>query len=54
MKQKLQKFWRLKEWQDFSNKVKKRDNFQCLQCERTTHEVILQVHHEIYRPDKKP
>jgi hypothetical protein len=54
MKQKLQKFWRHKEWQDFSNKVKRRDNFQCLQCDRTENEVILQVHHEVYRADKKP
>ena len=54
MKQKLKKSWRLKEWQDFSNKVKKRDNFKCLQCERGYSEVVLQVHHEVYREDKLP
>jgi len=54
MKQKLTKSWRLKEWQDFSDKVKKRDNFKCLQCSRDATEVVLQVHHEIYREDKLP
>jgi len=54
MKQKLKKSWRLKEWQDFSNKVKKRDNYKCLQCGRNSTEVVLQVHHEVYREDKLP
>jgi len=54
MKHKLTKSWRLKEWEDFSNKVKKRDNFMCLKCGRDYIEVALQVHHKIYRKDKLP
>lgn len=35
-------------WYDFSEIVRKRDNYQCLKCNRKQSEVILQVHHKKY------
>jgi len=35
-------------WYEFSNKVRKRDNFQCVKCHRERNEVVLQVHHKRY------
>lgn len=51
---KIKKSWRHKEWFEFSDKVKKRDNYECLKCGRSESQVILQVHHNIYREDKEP
>lgn len=48
------KLWRNKKWYEFSDKVKARDGFKCLQCGRGDSEVVLQVHHEIYIKDKPP
>lgn len=42
------------EWAAFSEKVKGRDDYKCLQCGRGTGEVTLQVHHEIYVAGKAP
>lgn len=50
----MNKSWKLKEWHDFSEKVKKRDGYKCLQCERNKSQVTLQVHHEMYVQDKLP
>lgn len=41
-------------WQEFSDRVKQRDNYKCLQCGRGESEAILQVHHEIYIQGKLP
>lgn len=41
-------------WYEFSEKVKHRDNHTCLQCGRSAPEVVIQVHHEIYTPNKPP
>ena len=41
-------------WLEFSDKVKRRDRYQCLQCGRREPEVILQVHHNIYIRGKAP
>ena len=51
---KIKKFWRRQEWYDFTDKVKKRDNYQCIKCSRNGNEVTLQVHHEIYRSGRLP
>lgn len=48
------KLWRNEEWFNFSETVKRRDSYKCLQCERSSHEVTLQVHHERYVPNKPP
>jgi len=37
-------------WNDFSNLIKRRDGFKCLKCGRKDTEVVLQVHHKIYKP----
>lgn len=42
------------EWLSFSNKVKRRDGYRCLQCDRSQDQVTLQVHHEIYVAGKAP
>jgi predicted RNA-binding protein YlqC (UPF0109 family) len=42
------------EWCAFSDKVKRRDGYKCLQCGRGATEVTLQVHHEIYVAGKEP
>lgn len=41
-------------WFKFSHKIKSRDGFKCVQCGRNQHEVILQVHHQRYIPNKPP
>lgn len=41
-------------WREFSARVKRRDEYKCLQCRRSEHEVVLQVHHEIYIKGKPP
>ena len=41
-------------WFHFSQRVKVRDGNKCLKCDRSSSEVVLQVHHEIYNPNKKP
>jgi 5-methylcytosine-specific restriction endonuclease McrA len=42
------------DWTAFSEKVKRRDGYKCLQCGRGTGEVTLQVHHEVYVAGKAP
>lgn len=39
-----------KQWHEFSNAVKLRDNFSCLKCDRKEPEVVLQAHHKLYVP----
>jgi hypothetical protein len=51
---KIKKSWRNNKWFDFAEKVKQRDSYKCLKCERTESEVVLQVHHEVYRDGKAP
>jgi len=51
---KIKKAWRNIEWFDFSEKVKNRDNYKCVKCKRSSGDVVLQIHHEIYREDKLP
>ena len=46
--------WLKSEWHDFSEKVKSRDGYKCLQCHRGQQVVTLQVHHEIYLKGKSP
>jgi len=46
--------WTNEKWHEFSHKVNKRDDYKCLQCGRNETEVILQVHHERYIPNKAP
>ncbi len=41
-------------WRLFSDKVKRRDGFRCLQCGRGPDEVTLQVHHEHYIEGRAP
>ena len=48
------KQWQNKSWFKFSERVKSRDNHTCIQCNRNSNEVILQVHHEIYIEGKLP
>jgi hypothetical protein len=42
------------DWLRFSAKVKRRDEYKCLQCGRAVPEVTLQVHHEVYVAGKAP
>lgn len=42
------------DWLYFSEKIKRRDGYTCLQCGRGPSEVTLQVHHEIYVARKAP
>lgn len=51
---KYKKLWRNEKWYEFSEKVKKRDGYKCLSCGRSSLEVTLQVHHEIYLQEKFP
>jgi hypothetical protein len=46
--------YRNEKWYTFSEKVKKRDDFKCLKCERNNHTTILQTHHKAYRPELEP
>lgn len=41
-------------WEKFTYRVKRRDEFKCLQCGRSEQEVVLQVHHEVYIEGKAP
>lgn len=41
-------------WPTFSEKVKRRDGYKCLQCGRGPREVTLQVHHTIYVAEIAP
>jgi len=43
------KSYRSENWFSFSEKIKIRDNYQCVKCGRNETESILQVHHKIYR-----
>ena len=49
---KIKKQWKNKKWVSFSNKIKKRDNYSCLECQRTSEEASLQVHHTKYIENK--
>jgi len=51
---KLKKSWKNKKWYEFAEKVKKRDGYKCLKCERYDGEITLQVHHKVYRENKEP
>lgn len=42
------------DWITFSEKVKRRDSYKCLQCGRGSEKVTLQVHHEIYVAGNEP
>ncbi len=42
------------DWRAFSERVKRRDDYKCLQCGRGPRDAILQVHHEIYVIGKEP
>lgn len=46
--------YRAKEWVKFSENIKKRDGGKCLKCHRGSSDVVLQVHHEIYKEGRKP
>ncbi|MEZ4484687.1 MAG: hypothetical protein R2864_08835 [Syntrophotaleaceae bacterium] len=41
-------------WEEFSERVKRRDGYKCMQCERTEGQVVLQIHHERYISGKPP
>lgn len=41
-------------WVEFSRRVKLRDGNRCLKCHRSPPYVVLQVHHELYVPNKQP
>ncbi|PWQ94266.1 HNH endonuclease [Leucothrix pacifica] len=43
-----------KEWHRFSENIKKRDKGICLKCNRGSPDVVLQVHHEVYKEGRKP
>lgn len=51
-RKKIKKFYKNYRWIEFSEKVKKRDNYKCQHCMRSQEEVILQVHHEVYKKGK--
>lgn len=42
------------EWLTFSERVKRRDGYACLQCRRGAPNVTLQVHHQTYIAGKAP
>ncbi|MGV6830894.1 MAG: HNH endonuclease [bacterium] len=46
--------WRNEKWFEFCEKIKNRDKYTCLECRRSSSEVVLQVHHTIYIPNKFP
>ena len=54
MRKETKNLWKKIEWFKFSNKVKKRDRYKCLICERGSESVVLQVHHVIYIQNRKP
>lgn len=41
-------------WLEFSQRVQLRDRNKCLKCHRSQPDVVLQVHHELYIPNKQP
>ena len=51
---KARKLYTNKKWDTFSARVKQRDGYKCLQCQRGADEVVLQVHHEVYIEGKPP
>ena len=48
------KLWTNEEWYSFCVSIKQRDGNRCTHCHRASSEVTLQVHHEIYVPNKAP
>jgi hypothetical protein len=46
--QDFKKSYRNANWYSFSEKIRARDNYQCLKCQKTKAEVTLQVHHKLY------
>lgn len=42
------------EWRTFRDEVIELDNYRCKDCGRSSSEVILQVHHKLYIPGRKP
>lgn len=54
VKTKSTSLYRASEWYKFAEKIKKRDNYSCLKCGRKSPDVVLQVHHEVYKEDRKP
>lgn len=53
MKQKRKAYYN-NQWYDFSDAVKSRDGYKCLNCGRSEPEVILQTHHTIYKHGLEP
>lgn len=53
MKQKRKSYYNTK-WNEFSQVVKRRDSNKCLKCGRSEPQVVLQVHHKIYKPNFEP
>ncbi|TVV44875.1 HNH endonuclease [Thalassolituus sp. C2-1] len=51
---KQKNLYRNDRWFEFSQRVKLRDNNKCLICHRSPPDVVLQVHHELYIPNKQP
>lgn len=51
---KQKNLYRNEKWFEFSGKVQARDGKVCLNCHRSPPEVILQVHHVIYIPNRLP
>lgn len=41
-------------WFEFSQRIRLRDGNKCLKCHRSMPDVVLQVHHEIYIPNRRP
>lgn len=41
-------------WFNFSESVQRRDNCKCIKCGRSKGEIVLQVHHKIYKKGVKP
>lgn len=52
--EKFKKLYFSNEWNVYANRIKSRDNFTCLKCGRDESNVILQVHHNIYKNGLKP
>ena len=50
----IKKFYRNSAWFEFADKVKARDRYTCLKCQRSNHEVVLQAHHTNYLEGKLP
>jgi len=50
----IRKSYYNEQWYDFSNKIKYRDGYKCLKCERYEPDVVLQTHHKIYKPGLEP